>query len=179
MKKLSSIVTLILVCVFLNSCFLAKQKKVEEIKSAEKQVVGDSLHLEKYITDAQAVLKLYADFISKYPDESITPDYLFKSGNVNMNIKKYNEAIADFDKLVKRYPKNDKTSMALFLEAFIYENNLMNYTKANELYRLFLKEYPSHEMAKSAKISLENIGKSPEEMLRSIEEAKIDSTKIN
>jgi hypothetical protein len=47
---------------------------------------------------------------------------------------------------------------------------LHNYVKAAEWYNQFIALYPDHPMVHDAKVSLQNLGKSPDQMVREFED---------
>ena len=65
-----------------------------------------------------------------------------------------------------KYPDNEQTPLALFMSGFIQANELSDYQRATDTYNIFLEKYSNHELAVSAREELENIGLSPEEILR-------------
>ena len=52
---------------------------------------------------------------------------------------------------------------------FVQENYSGNLDEARRIYQLFLMEFPNHEMADDARASIDNLGKSPEEIIRGFE----------
>jgi len=52
------------------------------------------------------------------------------------------------------------------MAAYIKANELKKYQEATDLYTLFLKKYPKHELAASAAQELEIMGMSPDEILK-------------
>jgi TolA-binding protein len=93
-----------------------------------------------------------------------------------MNLLDPNKAIQIFDRILNEYPKFQKIPHCLFLKGFIYENELKNLDKARQIYQEFLMKYPNHEFADDVQISLDNLGKSPEELIKEFQEkAKPDS----
>jgi tetratricopeptide (TPR) repeat protein len=48
---------------------------------------------------------------------------------------------------------------------YVYENNLGELAKAEEIYKKFLELYPDNDFADDAEISLKYLGKSPEELI--------------
>ncbi len=111
------------------------------------------------------MIHLYVDFADTYPKDSISPYYLFKAADVSVNTFHSDESIALFNKLLKNYPDFEKAPHALFLKAFTYENYLHQLDSAKASYQLFLAKYPNHAFANDAKISLDNLGKTPEEII--------------
>jgi hypothetical protein len=52
------------------------------------------------------------------------------------------------------------------MSAFISANDLKKYKEATALYKQFLQEYPDNELTSSAQAELDNMGLSPEEILK-------------
>lgn len=119
---------------------------------------------------ASKIVKLYNQLATEYPNDPNAPEYLFKAGEVSMGINMDFDALGYFQRLERDYPKFDKAPHALFLQAFIWDNKLNDDGKAEFLYKQFLEKYPMHEMAKDAQFSLENLGKSDEELIKEFEQ---------
>lgn len=119
---------------------------------------------------AAKIVKLYNQLATDFPDDPKAPEYLFKAGEVSMSINMDFDAIGYFQRLERDYPKFNKAPHALFLQAFIWDNKLNDDGKAEFLYKQFLEKYPMHEMAKDAQFSLDNIGKSDEELIKEFEQ---------
>lgn len=117
------------------------------------------------------LVKNYMDFADKFPTDSLAPAFLFSAGKVSMNINDPNLALRNFEKLINQYSTYKFSSDALFLEAYIFENFLSDTTKARVIYSRFLKENPMHDFADDAQASLQNIGKTSEELIREFEKA--------
>jgi outer membrane protein assembly factor BamD (BamD/ComL family) len=74
----------------------------------------------------------------------------------------YAEAVAKYQQLVDRYPKNRFAPQAQFMIGFIYANELDEYDKAKVAYEAFLANYADVSdsgMVASAKWELDNLGK--------------------
>jgi outer membrane protein assembly factor BamD (BamD/ComL family) len=56
----------------------------------------------------------------------------------------------------------------MFMQAYVYENSLQDYGKAKTVYTEFIRKYPESELVEDARISIRNLGKSPEEILESL-----------
>jgi soluble lytic murein transglycosylase len=116
------------------------------------------------------LIRLYTDFASKNPSDPLSPEYLFKASDISMNLNRPVQTIKIFDKILNEYPDYEKTPTALFLKAFVYEDQLKDFEKAGVYYRLFLEKYPDNEFADDAEVSLKNLGKTPEELIKEFEE---------
>ncbi len=119
---------------------------------------------------ANNVLTLYLDFAKAYPEDPKTPEYYYKAGEIANSVKNPELAITLFETLRKKFPEHEKAPYALFLQAFIYENNIKDFEKAKQLYNQVISEYPQHEVAEQSKMILPNVGKSDEELIREFEE---------
>jgi outer membrane assembly lipoprotein YfiO len=88
----------------------------------------------------------------------------------NNDIKDKTKALEAYKKFYQMFPASDQAPTMLFLSAFIYNNEFNNepamLDSARRFYQLFLEKYPDHELASSAKFELENLGKSPDELIR-------------
>jgi TolA-binding protein len=161
----------------LYSCKSAKEKLKEDIAMNEQKLFSDSTTMLNMKT-AEEVLTSYKEYAGKYPEDTIAPSYLFKAADLANGMRKYKEAIDLYSQLIEKYPAHRKAASSLFLQAFIYDNNLQDKEQAKKLYSEFLQKYPDHQLAQSAKISLEqlNSGMTDEELVKMFE-AKQDSLK--
>lgn len=117
--------------------------------------------------------KLYIAYAEANPNDSVSPDFLYKAADISMNLSDPNLTIALFDKIITTYPNYKNVSTVAFLKAYVYENQLNNYGNAQKYYLEFLDKYPDSDFADDAVVSLNNLGKSPEELIKEFE-SKID-----
>jgi TolA-binding protein len=78
------------------------------------------------------------------------------------------DAIGCYKKVYEKYPNSKRAPFCLFMQGFIYENNLHSPEMAKKLYEEFMKKYPNNELAKDVKFALDNLGKSDEEIMNAI-----------
>src|SRR5687767_11446205 len=150
---------------FLFSCKPESDRTADKIKETEKQLINDSTRmLNRDLAEKQ--LKSYAEFTEKFPEDSRSEEFLYKAAELANSMGKTAVALDNYHSFCEKYPQSKKTPYALFLQAFIYENQLKNLDKAKELYNTFLTGYPDHELAKDARFSLDNLGKSEEELIK-------------
>ena len=123
----------------------------------------------------QEAIKNYNDLIKDYPDSKLIPDalvnlaslYMSNSDSTLTEYQSYQKAADLFRKVYDKYPNSDKAPTALFMSGFVLANNLSKYDEATKTYRLFLEKYPNHPLAKSAREELNNMGISPDDILKS------------
>ena len=124
------------------------------------------------------LLSAYQNFSSKYPDDSLSPEYLFKAAGLAAGLNRGTQAIGLYESIKGTYPDYRKIPECYFMEAFTYENTLGNNGKANELYNEFLARYPDHELADDARAAIKFLGKSPEEIVLEFDKMSMDSVNV-
>lgn len=123
-----------------------------------------------FMTKALALARKQEDFAKKYPNHPSVPRMLVEAAEI------YGTYFGDAQKAVEllrivdmRFrQKSPVAPKALFYEAFLYETALNDTAKARLYYEYFLQYYPDHELAKDARLSLQNLGKPPEEIIEKI-----------
>ena len=173
MKRL---ITIIIVSVVL---FASCNTEVKEEVNNEFKVTDSIQYYEKILFSSNAnkikmeeAVKLadfYEAFAIENKNDGLAPIYLFKAADINMNMNRSEKALDCFNIILEKYPDFEKAPSALFLKAFIYENQLMDYVNAEKYYRLFIEKYPDNDFTDDAEISLKNIGKTPEELIKEFE----------
>ncbi len=128
----------------------------------------------------QEAIKSYESLIKEYPDSKLAPEALTKMASLYMNQsdstlnrqQSFAKAAGLFKEVYDKYPKSEQAPTALFMSGFVLSNDLNRYDEATMIYRLFLKKFPNHKLAKSAKEELNNMGMSPEDILKKHSKAK-------
>jgi tetratricopeptide (TPR) repeat protein len=118
---------------------------------------------------AAQLMEAYAVYAEKFSNYQLAADRLFKAGELAMGLGHKVKAIKYFDKVYLDYRDYEKRPYALFMKAFVLENQAAQYDQAKEIYQAFIEEFPDHPMADDAQYSIENMGKSPEELIREFE----------
>ncbi len=165
--KYNKIFSLIFLGLIIASCSSPQQKMKSTIQEQEKAFYtsqpGDA-------NLAVVLINSYVSYVANYPSDIDAPEFLFKAADIAMNMNKPQQAIKLFQRIIGDYSDFDKLPQCLFLQGYIYENNLGNLQKAKEIYLEFLEKYPNDEFADDAEVSLQNLGKSPEQLIREFEE---------
>jgi len=169
MKSMKAFLSALILAAIISSCGSSHDKLQSEIKSMEDSLFADATKMiDKKM--AQELINKYIEFADKYPDDAETPGTLFKAGDMAMNLNMAQQAIDIFDRIMNDYPAYEKTPQCLFLKGYIYENDFRDLPMAKQLYEEFLEKYPDDEFADDAAISIQNLGKSPEELIKEFEE---------
>lgn len=169
MKKWFSGFSLFLVIFGAISCSSPQKQRKEKITDLEKELFSEEdkvLDKEK----AQTLVTAYIAYADEFAGDSESPLYLFKAGDMVMNLKLPQKAISIFDRILRDYPEFEKAPQCLFLKGYIYENEIGDLNTAKKIYEDFLQKYPDDDFADDAEVSIKNLGKSPEELIREFEE---------
>ncbi|HXH18589.1 MAG TPA: tetratricopeptide repeat protein [Chitinophagales bacterium] len=148
----------------------SEEKSLEEVKKAEAALYGDDKSFKFEESKAREVITSYDDFVAKYPKSKHAPEILLKSADLHRALKDYEVALRIYERIEKEYPDYEKMPQVIFLQGFVNENELYRLEKAKERYEFFLSKYPDHELADDVKFSLQNLGKSPEEIIKQFEQ---------
>ena len=93
-----------------------------------------------------------------YPKHILAARAQFQKAEIYLNdIKDFDFAIEEFEKVIQYYPKHDVAKNSLFMIAYIHNNYLESYTDAIDLYNLFMNKYPNDELIPSVKFELEGL----------------------
>jgi outer membrane protein assembly factor BamD (BamD/ComL family) len=147
-----------------------KTKKREEISTLEK-LADRGYDRELYARLAAQ----YEDFASVYPNDTNSRNFLFRAANVCITIQEGSRSIELFDKYIERYPGDSKISDCIFLKAFAYETILHDYTSAEKFYLEFLEKYPDDPRTLDVELSIQQLGRPPEDILREFMERESDT----
>lgn len=98
-------------------------------------------------------------------------DLLSQGAALARSTGNFNKALQLYYRLASQFPNHPKTPQAVFLQGFIYDNDLGDYVNARKSYESFLLQFPNDEFADDAKVLLQNLGKSPEDLLKSFQKS--------
>jgi tetratricopeptide (TPR) repeat protein len=105
------------------------------------------------------------------PNDKQSQDLLYKAADNAYYTQHYERALYLHEWFTSAYPDNEKAAQSLFMQAFITDNDLKDYTRASVLYQLFIERYPNDDFADDAQFLLDNLGKTPEEVIRAGKDA--------
>ncbi len=139
----------------------------EEIERREAALDKDSNLVNSQ--NAARLMEAYAVYGENFANYPSAAERLFKAGELAMGLGHKVQAIKHFDRVYNNFKDYDKRPYALFMKAFVLENQARRYEQAKVVYEQFLREYPTHAMADDAEYSIKNMGKSPEELIKEFE----------
>ncbi len=152
------------------SCTNNNNKPVSksDITKLEGELFNNSMSIPD-AKKAQKLVDMYIDYANINPDDTSSPDYLFKAADISMNFRAPVKSVALFNRIINEYPGYKNVPTAMFLKGFVYEDQLQDFTNARKSYMEFLDNYPNSDFADDARVSLKNLGKTPEELIKEFE----------
>jgi outer membrane protein assembly factor BamD (BamD/ComL family) len=162
------IIIIILLSAILSGCKPSREKSVTNIQSMETSLYSEpSVTYNKVRGDS--LLQMYEDFITRFPSDTLAPVFLFRAANLKMTEGDGNRSLSLLDRFMQKFPDHPKAPVCLFFKAFVYENLLRNLALAKETYLLYIEKYPNGEFVKDAQMSVQNLGKTPDQMIKEFE----------
>ena len=116
----------------------------------------------------------FEELVKDYKESKFAPKALFEcaklyQGQVLKNLsarESLSRSVEVYKQIFEEYPQYEEAGNSLFMAGFILANDLKDFEKAKQTYNLYLEKYPNGQLADDARVELENLGKSPEEILK-------------
>jgi len=121
--------------------------------------------LAKAAHNADSAIVLCQTLLSNYPEGKNAPAALFLIAESYNAKSDFHTAVNYYAAFAKKYPDLNATPLAMFFVGFIYNNNLQMPDSAKIAYQNFIAKFPTHDLAKSAQFELDNLGKTPDEII--------------
>lgn len=119
--------------------------------------------------------KYFEQLVDEHPLSEFAAESLILMADILQNKQvEETERKANLQKAVELYvrvqydfPNSEKAPQALFMAGFVSSEMLKDYDAAAVHYKRFMKIYPDNELAVSVQEEINNLGKTPEEILSS------------
>lgn len=151
---------------------LSEQPKVEEKVPPAQEAKVEALPARPPATPEEAYKRAYDQFtkgdignakegfkkfLGTHPKSKLAENAHYWLGECYFAEKKYEEAILEFDEVIKKYPKGNKVPDALYRQglAFLEMKDIIN---AKLILREVIKRFPKSDQAKRARKKLQEIG---------------------
>lgn len=159
------IIPFLIISLFFAGC--SSNDPAKRIEKLEKEVFSAENAIDPVV--ASDLVSAYCDYADANPKDAMTPEYLFKAVDVSMNLNEPQRTISIIDILIKEYPDYPRTQAALFLKGFVFETRYNNLDMARKFYEQYLAMYPDGEFAEDCRASINNLGLTPEELVKKFE----------
>jgi outer membrane protein assembly factor BamD (BamD/ComL family) len=155
--------------IFSCSSMSDKEQRIKDIESIQGILFEDPAFVKegtKRNTEMQTLREYYKQFVTAYPSDTLSGLYIYNLAMMEADhFKRYDESVKYLERFVREFPNHRNAPKALFLEGFTYAEYLKDYKRAEAIYNRFIQLYPNHEMVPSIQFELQNLGKTPEELL--------------
>ncbi len=166
MNRIFSVLAII---ALLTSCNSKQEWKKKAIDDKENALAEAAKKGKIDTAGVKDLLVAYDSYVAAFPNDSNSVRYLFREADFYRYMHKPQKSIAIYTNIYNAYPTCFRRPYALFLQGFIYENEIHNLDSAKAKYEMFLQIYPNHPIAKDVKTTLESLGKTPEQIIAEFE----------
>jgi TolA-binding protein len=112
---------------------------------------------------AMTAMRMYVEYSTKYPKDSLTPEYLFRASDIAQGTGNYQQAAEYLETILDQHTMYPKYPDVLFSAALVYDNYLENVNhgddRAMQLYDLIIAKYPESNYAEQSKVLKTYVGK--------------------
>ena len=120
---------------------------------------------------ASEALAIYEQITRDFADAPQAPEAMFRCALIYINEQGDPvKAATTYELVSEKYPESEWGHKGLFAAAYTYANDIGNLERGRTAYEKYLEQFPDSSMADTARFELENLGKSAEELLESIQE---------
>jgi len=132
------------------------------IRTMEDSLFNSSLFEQR---NAQALLDVYKAYAAALPLDSMAPEYLFRAAGVARSMKDPQQSVFLYDRVLSDYPGWYKLPDVYYLKAFVIDADLGQKGEAQQAYQTVINRYPDHPFAEQARLSIENLQYTDEELI--------------
>ncbi len=118
---------------------------------------------------AQQLIGAYSEFVTFFPQDSLSPSFAFLSVSVAVNTYADQQALILIDNCLKNYPSHPNKIDLLMMKALVYDDRMHDKDRAAQVYEQIIREFPGTPAADQAKAAMKLSGKSDLEMIREME----------
>ena len=101
--------------------------------------------------DFTVALEMFSRFVKENPDHEYADNAMYWKGECFFGQGKMLKAIGEYERLLRRYPRSDKTASTLYRIGFVYDK-LHDRQRAGEYYFKVVEMYPGTQAARKASL---------------------------
>lgn len=139
-------------------------QRIADIEDAIEIAKGDAI-----ITHSHRLANVLKSYADKFPKDKKAPEMLFKAANVHISINNFDQTTSLLQRIRKHYAGWEKIPETIFMQGFVHDYHLNQKGKAQGYYEKLIEKYPDHVFAKDARASIQNLGKTDEDLVREFE----------
>lgn len=149
-----------------------QDKLEEEILALEGTLVKQMDNPTVDTASAVTLIEKVETYSQRYPEDSITPYFLYRTADVARGIGQPEDAISMHNTVIREHRDFPKLPETMFFRAFIADNDMEDRDKAITYYQAFIRAYPNHPLIKDAKILYDVLksGKTPDQLIEEFQQ---------
>jgi len=163
--------------------YLAKHPAHRAWSEVQREIINTEYLIGQEKAEAKQYAEareLWATFLAKYPLDGRNPRILYDFGRMNHAAKKWKDAIADWRRLVSKYPGTSESSQAQYMIGATLEQELSDLEEALEEYRkVTWGNFVPHARQAIARLTAKSLTIATERVFRSDETPKLKLTTRN
>lgn len=170
-----ALIILIIVSVFVFTSCNKRESEVKEIYASSIEMdsvlrTNPVLAVEHRIM-AEDLIEDYMEFADKYPEDSLSAQFIFKSAMLFHMLPFYDKEVEALEMLAERYPESEYAPQALATAARVSEENLNDLERCTGYLKQIKERYPESPYAVNIDMQIEYAG-DDEGLLNAIMEKK-------
>ena len=118
---------------------------------------------------AMALLDVYGAFVQTYPQDTMAPEYLFRSAGLAKALAQPEQSVKFYDRIIRDYPSWRRIASTYYMKAFTIDDGLNEKGRAKQAYEDVISRFPDHPFAKDARVMIENLQYTDEELIERFE----------
>lgn len=103
--------------------------------------------------------------LDTYPDCKLGDEVCLTKAQLFISDKKFREAIWEYRKLLRLFPKSKHCDKSQFMIGYVYSENIKDQEKAKIAFRKVIDLYPKSDLADDAEFMIKNMGKDISEII--------------
>lgn len=169
----------------LGACSQPTEKTPADLSKTELTTMVEALHdslvnptsLELSAKHAEQLMTYCLTYAEKFPEDTISAEMLYKASRSARGMQQFDQSVAIYDKIITNYPNYSKLPECYFFKAFVFDNDIKDKPKAEVAYKEVIAKFPEHRFAADAKLLIEHLYLSDEELIKLFEEKNKTSDK--
>jgi len=126
---------------------------------------------------ANLAITAYLDYAKHFPDDTLSAAFLFNAGGLSTSTAQYPRAITLYQNVSNKFPQNRLVPECLFLQGFVFDNDMHDTANARKRYNELIQKYPNDSLSTQAKLALKYLGLSADELGKKFEEMNKEKMK--
>ena len=135
----------------------------ERIRSMEDSLAG---HIAVDLRSAHTLIDVYKAYAEAHPLSHEAPEYLFKAAGIHRTIRKPQESVLLYDRIIQDYPSWERLPDAYYVKALTIDADIGHKGEAKRAYQQVINQFPDHPYAQDARALIANLEYSDEELIR-------------